>query len=159
MARRTMAPPTDLGKASHEFIYHRDVAADATKVKDKARDLIKGWLTLVNQAGKMPNGREDSDGHRYLDFDHPLTIGDKTYTGIKAQLSRPTPYIDLDAAAKLLESKGTEFYDQVFKRKVIREFDGDELYVLNQKGIVSDDELDALEVQGKPSYSLIPVAE
>lgn len=154
-----MAPPTDLGKAAHEFIYNRDVAADAGKAKDKARDLIKGWLTLVNQVGKMPNGREDENGHRYLDFDHPLTIGDQTYKGIKAQRSNPTPYIDLDAAANLLSDKGPEFYDQVFKRKVVREFDGDELYVLNQKGIISDEELDSLEVLGKPSYSLIPVAE
>lgn len=153
--RRPLAPPDELVIAAHEFINYRDLAAASVKVKDKKRDLLKGWLTMKNAAHKFVNGRVDSDGHRYFDFAKPITIGENTYTAIVAQ-RKTSSYIDTEATEALLRSKGDSSYDLVFPRKVIREFDEDKLYVLNQKGVISDDELTALTVE-EESYSLTTV--
>lgn len=155
MARRAPTPPDDLTRAAHEFLHFRSVEAQATATKNKARDLLKGWLIMKNQ-GKMLNGRVDENGHRFYDFEQPLTIGEVTYTGIQAQ-RKTSSSIDLEATEKLLREKGGEkLYDLVFKRVVTREFSEDELFLLNQKGVISDDELDALETESE-SYSLLPV--
>lgn len=155
---RRLSPPSDLGRAAHEFLYNRDIEATAIPIKNKARDLLKGWLTLKDQLGRFANGRVDENGHRYLDFDQPLTIGDVTYTGIQAQRKTSTS-IDLEAAEKLLREKGGEaLYDLVFKREVVRTFDEDELFVLHQKGVLNDEELDGLETETE-SYALVPVKE
>lgn len=153
--RRPLGPPDELIIAAHEFINYRDTAAEAVKLKDKKRDILKGWLTMKNAAHKFVNGRVDSDGHRYFDFAAPLTIGEYTYKAVVAQ-RKTSSYLDEDAAEVLLKSKGDSSYDLVFKRKVVREFDGDELYVLNQKGVITDDELDKLTVE-EESYSLTTV--
>lgn len=153
---RRLPPPTDLGRAAHEFLYNRSVEAQATPLKNTARDLIKGWLTLKDQLGRFANGRVDENGHRYLDFDQPLTIGGETYTGIQAQ-RKTSAAIDLEKTEALLREKGGDaLYDVVFKREVIRTFDEDELFLLHQKGVISDEELDALETESE-SYSLVPV--
>lgn len=156
MARR-LSPPTDLQRAVHEFLYNRDVEAQATPAKNSARDVIKGWLTLKNAAGKMPNGRVDENENRFLDFEQPMTINGVTYTGIKAERKTPAAHIDLDKAEALAREKGV--YDKVFKRKVIREFDEDALFLLNQKGVLTDDDLDALVVTGEATYALTVVKE
>lgn len=148
---------SDLEKSAHEFLHYRDTTASAEKVRDRAKAVLKGWLTLRNKAGEMVNGDVDENGNRTLYFDEPLTIGEATYTGVQAQKKEPTPAIDLDAAETLLKGKGSEAYDKVFKRRVIREFDEDALLVLNQKGVLSDNELDGLLVTGDPTYALVVV--
>lgn len=154
MARRS-APyvPPALEQAAHTFLYYRDTKADATREWETARDQIKGWATLTNAAGRFVNGDEDENGNRIL----PWTINGKK---LVAQRKAPAPYIDLDKAEALLREKGGDaLYDIVFKRKVVREFDEGALFVLNQQGHITDDELDALEVQGEASYSLVVVDE
>jgi hypothetical protein len=153
--RRPLAPPDELTIAAHEFINFRQAESDVSKAKNRKRDLLKGWLTMKNALGKFVNGRVDENGHRYFDFAEPLTIGDETYTAIVAQ-RKTSSYLDEDAAAELLKSKGDSSYDMVFKRVVVREFNEDALYVLNQKGVITDDELDELTVE-EESYSLTTV--
>lgn len=154
MARRLSAP-TDLEKSVHEFLFNRDAVATAEPAKNKARDVIKGWLTVKNAVGKMTNGRVDENGHRFLDFEQPLTVNDVTYTGIKAERKTSTS-IDLEAAEELARDKG--LYDKIFKRTVIRVFDEDALFLASQKGLISEDELDALAVESE-SFSLVVVKE
>ena len=154
--RRRLPPPSDLVKAAHEFLFERGNATQAEAAKNGARDILKGWLTMKDANGQRQNGRADENGHRYYDFDQPLTIGDVTYTGIQAQ-RKTTASIDLVATEELLREKGGDnLYDLVFKRKVIREFDEDALFTLHQKGALSDDELDSLETEDE-SFSLVPV--
>lgn len=154
MSRRLQVPD-EIGKAVHEFLYYRDVETKAAPVKNKARDFIKGWLTLKNAVGKFVNGREDENGHRYYDLPEPLTIGEATYVAIQAQ-RKTSSSIDLDKTEELLKSKGGSAYDIVFKPVVERRFDEDALFALNQRGVITDEELDSLEVIST-SYSLVPV--
>lgn len=148
-----LSPPTELLKAAHEFLHYRGEETAAGKVKNSARDILKGYLTATGPDGEFVNGREDGEGHRYWDFEEPLVIGGTAYTGIQAQ-RRASSGIDLDAAEKLAKDKG--IYDQVFPEVVIREFDEDALFAANQEGKVSDDELDELEVLNE-TYAILPV--
>jgi hypothetical protein len=158
MARRLpTAPPDELMRAAQTLLYNRDEVARTTGLKDRARALLKGWLTMKDANGKFANGRVDENGHRYYDFPAPVTINDTAYTGIRAQRNTSS-YIDIDAVAKLLKARADDSYDIVFKRKVIRQFDEDALFVLNQKGVISDDELEALTVEDE-AYSIVPVKE
>lgn len=153
--RRNLSPPDELLRASHNLLFHRDEAKRAADVQKKARDLLHGWLTARDANGKLVNGRTDENGHRYYDFDEPLSINDKTYAGIQAQ-RKVSSYIDTDAAEALLKSKGGSAYDVVFKRVVIREFDEEALFALQQKGVISEAELDDLVVSDE-SFSIVPV--
>lgn len=151
MTRRVLQPPDDLGKSLHEFLYYRGAESSAKVFKDRARDVLKKWLT-TEVDGEMKNGREDENGHRFYDTD-PIVIDGVTYAGVKAQRSASYS-VDVDKAEELARAKGV--YDQVFKKVVERRFNEDELFVLNQKGVISDDELDALTVENI-SYSLVSV--
>jgi hypothetical protein len=153
--RRSAVLPDELTIAAHEFIYNRATEASATRVKNTKRDLLKGWLTMKNALGKFVNGRVDENGHRYFDFAEPITIGDETYKAIVAQ-RKTSSYIDEAAVEEFLKAKGDSSYDLVFKREVVRVFNEEALYVLNQKGVITDDELDALTVEDE-SYSLTTV--
>jgi hypothetical protein len=154
--RRIVAPPADLSRAAQTFMFWRGEETHASKTKEDARDIIKGWLTLKNAAGKYVNGRVDENGHRYYDLPEPVTIGDVTYTAIQAQ-RKTTSSLDLEEVERLLRKKGGEkLYDLVFKREVIRVFHEDELFVLLQKGVVTEDEMDALTSEDE-SFALVPV--
>jgi hypothetical protein len=156
--RRTVAPPADLARSAQTFLFWRGEESNATTTKNNARDILKGWLTMKNAVGKYVNGREDGEGHRYYDLPEPVTIGDVTYTAIQAQ-RKVTPSIDEDAVAELLRKKGGErLYDVVFKREVIRVFDEDALFVLLQKGLISEEEMNAFTVEAV-SYALTAVKE
>lgn len=150
-------PLSELKKTAHTFLFNRGRAEDYGKIRDEAKAFLKDWFLAVNTSGRMVNGEVDDKGNRTLWFDDPLTIGDVTYTGVQAQRKEPTPVIDTDAAADLLREKGSEFYEQVFKRQVTRVFSEDDLYTLNQEGVVTDDELDALLVVGNTSYAIVVV--
>lgn len=152
MTRRQLAVPSELEQQVHTFLHNREAEANAQARKNAARDILKGWGTLKDATGKFVNGEEDDTGNRML----PWTVNGKQ---LLLQKKSPAPYIDMDATEKLLRELDPTgvLYDKVFKRTVIREFHEDELFVLNQTGVISDEALDALEVQGDPSYSLTVV--
>lgn len=152
MRRAALVVPDELEKQAHTFLHYREVGADAERRKNAARDSLKGWATLKNAVGKFVNGEEDENGNRIL----PWTINGKR---IVAQRKVPAAYIDLEKTEALLRAKDPtgRLYDIVFKREVVRTFTEDELYVLHAQGVLSDEELDGLEVQGEPSYSLVVV--
>ena len=141
----------------HTFLYYRDETVSAGRLKDSARDKIKAWLTARDDNGKLLNGRVDENGHRFFDLPEPLTINGVTYTAIQAQ-RKTSSSIDLDAAESLLKAKGSEYYDQVFRAVVVRQFSEDDLFILNQTGVLSDEELDALETEDE-TFALTAVKE
>lgn len=152
MARRPLIIPTELEQQARTFLHNRDAEADAQARKNAARDILKGWGTLTDANGKFVNGDEDDNGNRML----PWNVNGKQ---LLLQKKSPAPYIDMDKTEALLHELDPTgvLYDKVFKREVIRTFHEDELFVLNQTGVISDEALDALEVQGDPSYSLTVV--
>lgn len=141
--------PGDLEKDVHTFLYYRNAESDAKAMKEGARDRLKSYLTARDEDGNFVNGEADANGNRIL----PITVGGRR---VMAQRKVPAPYIDTDATAELLRARGGEdLYNTVFKTRVIREFDEDELFALHQKGVISDEELDGLEVQAAATYALV----
>lgn len=134
-----------LTQAVHGFLYNRSEQERTGRARDNYRDILRQWL--------LEDGREDENGHRYLDFDDDLTIEGKTYRGIVAQ-RRISSSIDLDAAEELAKSHG--IYDDVFPVVEVRDFDEDALYAANQRGIISDEQLDAL-VTEHVTFAVVPV--
>lgn len=152
MSRRsTLAPPDDLGKSLHNFLYYRGAETSAKTLKDRARDALKSWLT-TEVDGRLVNGREDENGHRFYDSD-PVTIDGVTYAGVKAQRNLSLS-IDVEKAEELARARGV--YDLVFPERTVRDFNEDELFRQNQLGVFTDEELDGLEVTSV-SYSLTAV--
>jgi hypothetical protein len=157
MARRTTpVQPTDLNQDAQKFLFWRDEETTAKRLKETARDRIKSLLTMRNAAGKFIYGREDENGHRHYDLDNPVTVNDIEYTSIVAQ-RKTSSSLDQDAVEQLLREKGGDkLYDLVFKREVIRVFDQETLYVLLQKGVISEDELDSVTTESE-SWALTAV--
>lgn len=155
--RRAALPINDLTKAAHTFAFYRNAEAKATREKNGARDIIKGWLTMRNKEGVRQNGREDENGNRFLDLEEPLVIGGDTITGIKAE-RKTSPVIDEEAVEAALKDRDDNAYDMVFKRVVIREFDEDALFVLNQRGVISDEQMESF-IDVRESFALKIVTE
>lgn len=138
---------TDLTKSIHTYLFNRSSEGFAKKQKTDAGNDLRQHI--------MENGREDENGHKYLDLNPPLAIDGVTYTAIKLE-RRVSSSVDLDATEVLMTKKGQVEYERVFKQVVVEEFDENEFYLANQRGIVSDDELDAV-ITEEVTYALVPV--
>lgn len=151
MGRTVRRIPEALRRAQLYLLY-RDQEAAAKREKDKATavpgDKKANWLKDYVLEHGEPNGKDIE-----WVFDDPLTIGDATYRGFKAQASEPSPELDEDAATELLETK--ELLGRVKKTIEVEVWDWDEIYVLNQQGLITDEELDKLLVTPDPSFSLV----
>lgn len=135
-----------LAEAVNGFLFNRSEQERTGKARDRYRDALRSWL--------MTEGREDENGHRYLDLDGSgLTIGDHTYRAICAQ-RRVTSSIDLDATEDLCRELG--LFNEVFPVVPVRQFDEDALYAANQRGLITDEQLDSL-ITENVTYAIVPV--
>jgi hypothetical protein len=129
----------------HGFLFNRAEQERTGKSRDSYRNLLREVI--------MEDGREDENGHRWLDFEEDLTVEGKTYKAICAQ-RRISSSIDLDATESL--SKELNLYDEVFPVKEVRQFDEDRLYALNQQGKITDEQLDSLITEVE-TFAIVPV--
>jgi hypothetical protein len=98
-------------------------------------------------------GETDDKGHRTFTLPEPVEFGDKTYTGFQQQ-RRVTQSFDTEAAEKVLKDKGLWERATV----VVREIDQNEVYVLNQEGLLTDGELDSLFAE-RETFAFRPISE
>lgn len=138
---------SDTTKAVHGYLFSRSSENTAKTAKNKDGVYLRRFIT--------ENGREDESGHKYLDLDPPLTIDGVTYKAVKLE-RRASSSIDLEGAAALLTKKGQAEYERVFKAVTVEEFDENEFYLSNQRGVVTDDELDSV-ITEEATYALVPV--
>jgi hypothetical protein len=82
-----------------------------------------------------------------------MEVNGQTFTEIKRE-KRTSIGLDEDAVDTLVNATGIR--DRVFKEVTTTVLDQDELYVLNQEGVISDEELDALFTE-KISYAFKPL--
>lgn len=129
----------------HGFLFNRAEQERTGKSRDSYRNLLREVI--------MEDGREDENGHRWLDFEEDLTVEGKTYKAICAQ-RRISSSIDLDATESL--AKELNLYDEVFPVKEVRQFDEDRLYALNQQGKITDEQLDSLITEVE-TFAIVPV--
>jgi hypothetical protein len=148
-----MESVNDILKAAHTFLFSRDQQQNYTEKRTDARDMLLEWL--LTRGTDDEGCRTDDRGNRYYDFTEPLFIGGTAYAGLQAQ-RRVYSEIDIGATEHLLRRLGTDPFDRVFRQVTIRQFDEDALYMLNQEGLVSDEDLDSLLIE-KESWALVAV--
>ena len=130
-------------RTAHQYLHYRDVEAEAKKAKPNSED-IKKYIA--------ENGEENGNHIDWL-FPSPVTIGSATYRGLRNQ-GKPDTFMDEDKARELVEAKNLR--DKVVREVTTEVWDWDELYVLNQQGLISDDEIDSL-MTTEIKYSLVVI--
>jgi hypothetical protein len=87
------------------------------------------------------NGEMDEKGSQFVTLPDKIIVGNDRIGVIKRE-RRASVYLDVEAAESFLGEK--KLLDRCQKEVTTIEFDQDELYVLNQEGLITDAELDAL---------------
>ena len=134
-----------LAEAVNGFLFNRAEQERATRMRDNYKFALRDWL--------MEEGEVDENGHRWLNFDAPLTVENRTWRAICAQ-RRIASSIDLDATETMCKELG--LYDKVFPVVQVRQFDEDALYAANQRGEITDEQLDALITETE-TFAIVPV--
>lgn len=140
----TVAP---ILRAAQTYLFQRDIEAAAKRAKeaavavpgDKKANAIKDHVAKVGK----PSG-----DHVEWYFDEPMAVGSVTYLGFRNEAKSST-FIDTDKADELIEKLGLK--DKVEKTNVYVDYN--ELYNLNQLGLVSDEDIDSVLVTST-SYAL-----
>lgn len=98
------------------------------------------------------NGEEDERGNLLFYFDKPITVdGETWHTGLMLQ-RRVTEYVDDDITRQIIDSHNEG--DRCYVRTYVEEIDYDEVYALNQEGVISDEEIDSILSQ-EESWALV----
>lgn len=142
MNRRTI---TELARNAQLFLFERSARMRSEAAEKTAKDWLKPFI--------IENGQTDENGHRFIDFDEPLTIEGATYTGLTARRA-DSPYLDTDAILEYAHAHGLE--EEL--RIVVPEhydYDWEAVYVLNQEGKIPDEAIDSF-TRHRVSWSLWP---
>lgn len=117
-------------------------------IAERLKGLRDDLMGAIDKAGLT-----DEKGSKYLNLKVPLIHEGKVYRTLKKE-RRVSERLDETAAEALLAKKG--LLERCQKTVVV--FDPDELYVLNQEGLLTDDELDSL-IDIKETWAFKPQAE
>jgi len=177
--RRRPAPSIDIAHTFQTYLFQREVAATATKEKEKAAKELRKATIERGVVALDEYGNEIHGGNIEYALDDPIQVGNKVYAGMEMRKS-PQISFDEDTAMDLARAKkipladvvGTvtltmsySDYEQLQREStldswditVYQEVNQDAFYVLNQQGKITDDELDSLLIEGEPKYSLWPI--
>jgi hypothetical protein len=132
---------------SQKFLYWRNESKKAEARKIDARDWLKDYIDV--------NGEPDENGSKRLYFDDAYTVDADSFAGLELRKGTPADRIDTDAAKLYIKEHNLEG----LVVKMVPTYDWDELVLLNQKGVISDDDLDALFVTPEPTYSLYAIED
>jgi hypothetical protein len=123
---------------------------EVTSLTDRQNVLKKELLAEVERHGEV-----DEKGSQFLELDEPVVIHGQTFRSLKRE-RRATPVFLQEDAEALLEKKG--LLDRVMKEVTTVVFDQDELYLLHQEGLISEEEIDSLFTENE-SWAFKPLAE
>ena len=136
-------PLSDMAKDWHEFFYNHGQAKEHADARDKAKGRLKKWFETSDD----PRFYADENGSVFFDLPEVLEIDGRKYDGLENR-RRASSSVDLDKVDEWLdglpESHRNKLYERLFK-PVVRtdiEFQQDELYALQQEGVIPEDMLD-----------------
>lgn len=159
--RRARKSVAAIQRAALTFVKQGLAVSSATKEKNKARDEIKAFTLPDPDNEKLnPNGvRIDENGHRYYDFEQIIEIDGNKYKGLCNQRNVSVD-VDMDKVREFFEGTHegdpdpTLSQDEQVRRNTLKQrvykpvttwmWDFEELYRMNQQGLLSDEELDSL---------------
>ncbi len=137
-------PETPLEKV-RQFLTLKFQETQIVTRKNKLRDEVSAF---VDQTGEV-----DEKGSKFWKLPTPIEVNGQKFTEVKRE-RRVSTSLDTEAVETLVNSKGLR--DRVFKQVTQEVLDQDELYVLNQEGLLTDDELDSLWVTSE-SFAFKPL--
>ena len=115
------------------------------KKRESLRDDLKEWI--------LSNGEQDENGNYLYYFDNPIQLDNSEIRGLYAQ-RRTSEFVNEDRAYNIADKYNVR--DQVTYSVTTEELDLDAMYVLNQQGVISDEDMDSiLEIQ--ESYALAKI--
>lgn len=135
-----------------------DTTLETDPVFDPIIPVFRQWAMLKAQSDAMireqnklrdqvinaveARGYRDHKGSQYIDLPFPLPVGELEYTRIKREC-RTSISADPDIAAEVTRERGC--YDRAFPP--VPTLQPDELYVLLQEGVLTEDDLDRIFVK------------
>lgn len=114
---------------------------DLTTRMNKLRDKVA--------AAVQARGYADHKGSQYIDLPFPIPVGDSEYVRIKRE-RRVSIVADLEAAERITKAHGEQIYRRAFPP--VPTLDADELYVMLQEGVLTEEDMDQIMVQ-KESFA------
>lgn len=130
------APMDPIIPVFREWALLKSKTDQLTAEQNKLRDRV---VKAVEERGYT-----DHKGSQYLDLPFPITAGDTSYMRIKRE-RRVTVVPDATAAETILRAKGEHIFHRAFPP--VPMLDQNELYVLLQEGILTEDDMDAIFIQ------------
>lgn len=122
---------------------------DEVKTSTERLDALKKDLTQH----VAEHGEVDDKGHKNFVLPAPIEYGDKTYVGFQQQ-RRVSQSFDTTVAEGILKDRNLWERATV----VVREIDQNEVFVLNQEGLLTDDELDSMFAE-RETFAFRPISE
>jgi hypothetical protein len=128
-----------------EFLVLKFQETQVVTRKNHLRDEISTFVDA--------HGETDEKGSKFWDLPEPVEVNGQKFTSVKRE-RRTSIGLDVDAVETLANKKGLT--DRVFKEVTTTVLDQDELYVLQQEGLITEDELDALFTESV-SFAFKPI--
>lgn len=147
----TAAPALSPTALKSKAIACLTLLAEEKAAKERSGILKKELMDTLHTSGEP-----DDKGHRYLYFANPITVGGKAIKGIKREKRVSTSFDEQVAEDILTKHEG--LLERATVTVTETRIDQDEIYVLNQEGLLSDEEVDQMMVKSE-TYAFKPVTD
>lgn len=151
MATR-LARVTDIFRDAQTYLHIRTENSTVTNRFKLAKAPVKKWLEA--------NGEEDADGNLIYEFPREVVGGDdKVYSGVMLRKSVGQAFMVDDEVRAFLGKKFKTLKDNPYSRvfKQVEVLQSEELYVLQQEGLITERELRSLIHDPPAQYALWPI--
>lgn len=156
--RRT-TPISNIDQQIHLYIANWRAASVAGNARDKANKLIKQWFAATSFGDR--DVAINDNGSQILTFEEPLLVDGNKYLGLENRRTVKSE-LDLDLVDEWLskqpKAKQASLRARLYKKVVTEEFDPDELFAMQQQGLLTEDQLDGM-FEAKESWALCVVKD
>ena len=132
---------------SLEYLLASYDEASHKRRREELRDQLKDWI--------ISNCDPDESGNYHFMFEKPVIIDSQVFAGLTAQ-RRVSEFINEDRAFEIADKYDVR--DQVVREVITEELDLDAMYALNQRGIISDEDIDSI-LDLRETFALVKIEE
>jgi hypothetical protein len=150
MATKLTRRVPDIFRHAQTYLHERVRNLEYTRSFESAKKPVKDWLKKY--------GTEDTAGNLVYQFPTVLAGADgKFYSGVMLKRSVGPAYFNDDEVMKLIDSLDADICWEERVWKTVRVLDQDQLYLMHQEGVITEDQLRGLLHYPNPTYALWPV--
>jgi len=144
-SRKIRVPLVDIDKQFLGYLTAWCAVKDGTTLRDKSRDAIKKWF--ANGGDGDHEVTVNDNGSQLVEFPEVKEVGGRKFAGVENRRT-VTSVLDPDLIDEWLETlpaaKRQKISAQILTEVKEYVLDPDELFKLNQQGVIDDDTLDSL---------------